>query len=1133
MEDQGRHRNLPAVLGFVALGALTIWCMSSFTPWFDHLPFSPWWLLAAVVVAGDAILVLTIRRKLVWYGVSSDTDLVLAAAAAAVVVVSVPIDIALSIWLRPWLEGLPFSYWWMVAYAVPVFAALLVLVLLLEADGLGAAIAWSFGLLATAALEIAFLWWLQPWLTSLSFSPWLLVVPVLALFGILVLLAGWAEWTFWPLMIPAIALGVPLLAATSPLWALLAGIFELHSGPEEEAPEEPRPTGAQGPWLDTPIRRLEYDQFYFRDYAWVLADRIREASTPLTLGIFGRWGSGKTSLMQLIELYLQSAEKRSSAVETFWINVWQFDDQEQVWHAFLQSLLSEVHRRLPVYRRLAFDARLFAQRVRWGELAQTLLVNSYRGLIAITPVLLSTLFRDMGIGEVSQLVALALDPYTAGGASLLLGLWLLVWPAVKAAREVVSLDLGQVLGDAPYEQQISVLQRLRTQFQGMVRRWVGKEGRLVVFIDDLDRCTPAKIPEVLEALKLFTTVDGCVYVLAFEQEVVLEGVMAKHKFDRAAGLEYLEKIIQIPFHMPPLDEDKMERFIANEYPDVIESCENAARILSVGIEPNPRKIKRALNTYRTLYRLAQVREDMWEMDPVWPELLVKMVVVQGRFPELHAQLVRQPGLICSWETWALAVAPSPTERRGAGQEVEAEQPERFFSSLAGLFKGGRSADKKDDVALPESLARLKLPERARLALARALALGEVRFAQLRRDELEAYIYLTSTAEETTGQVRPNRQEREALFGGQRAPIESTVAQILARGRDPAEREQIKQHYVERLDKAIDDNVRFSQPERESANATVLVFEGLTQFVYWRWLDEYAEPHLLRVPAGPYAVPDWSEADHEMMRYLELSDYDAVVERLSDQPELQAFTQAYRGSVEAKRRIRELSYDRPSAVFGERFLPGLEPRQAVAAREVDLDAFYIGRYPVTNGRYQEFVGASGYAPPSHWVGSQPPEERADHPVTHVSWQDALSYCRWLSEQTGRTFRLPTEAEWEKAARGRARLLFPWGNASDAERCNTYTRRISGTTPVSSFSPKGESPYLAADMVGNVWEWTSTLYADLPYDPSDGREDPDAPGPRVLRGGSYLDVLGFVWAGARHSGSPDLRLDNVGFRVVMES
>jgi hypothetical protein len=139
------------------------------------------------------------------------------------------------------------------------------------------------------------------------------------------------------------------------------------------------------------------------------------------------------------------------------------------------------------------------------------------------------------------------------------------------------------------------------------------------------------------------------------------------------------------------------------------------------------------------------------------------------------------------------------------------------------------------------------------------------------------------------------------------------------------------------------------------------------------------------------------------------------------------------------------------------------------RTVDVDAFLIDRFPVTNAQYKRFVDASGHRPPPGWNGRDYPQGKADHPVASVGWQAADAYARWAG------LRLPTEVEWEKAARGADGRVYPWGNQwrADATRLDdpAHPQARALTTPVGAF-PAGASPYGVMDLAGNVAEWTST-------------------------------------------------------------
>jgi formylglycine-generating enzyme required for sulfatase activity len=194
--------------------------------------------------------------------------------------------------------------------------------------------------------------------------------------------------------------------------------------------------------------------------------------------------------------------------------------------------------------------------------------------------------------------------------------------------------------------------------------------------------------------------------------------------------------------------------------------------------------------------------------------------------------------------------------------------------------------------------------------------------------------------------------------------------------------------------------------------------------------------------------------------------------------------------------------------------------------VALAAYQIAKYPVTVVEYACFVRA-GQKEPADW---QQQLEKLDHPVAHISWLDAIAYTQWLSTCAQQPWRLPSEAEWEKAARGADGRVYPWDDIFRRIRCNTSEGKKGGTTAVGSY-PRGVSPYKALDMIGNVWEWTSSLFWPYPYDASDGREEMESSENRVLRGGSWDFSSWFARAAFRFDFTPDSALDDFGFRLVI--
>ena len=209
-------------------------------------------------------------------------------------------------------------------------------------------------------------------------------------------------------------------------------------------------------------------------------------------------------------------------------------------------------------------------------------------------------------------------------------------------------------------------------------------------------------------------------------------------------------------------------------------------------------------------------------------------------------------------------------------------------------------------------------------------------------------------------------------------------------------------------------------------------------------------------------------------------------------------------------------------------------------------YRISRYPITVAQYGSFIEAGGYAEPRYWTAAGwawrqqaaiqapapcfDPIQAPNHPQTGVSWYEAVAFCTWLTAVSGEVYRLPSEAEWERAARHTDGRTYPWGNDFDPNRCNMRDDGVAQPTAVGIF-PKGRAHCGAADMAGNVWEWCATPwqksynnYAELVDNTLNGNER------RVLRGGSWANERRLMRAANRHRNHPNHRGPNVGFRVV---
>ena len=708
------------------------------------------------------------------------------------------------------------------------------------------------------------------------------------------------------------------------------------------------------------------DALDFEPYVDTLGEILKEPNTctPLTLGIFGSWGSGKTSLMQLLKAQLGHAPRR----RTVWFNAWKYHREEALWRAFILRVLDALYPR-------ASGKGPWEERPR---LPLEQLTPEQKQQVELLERLQRSLYQTV---EWEDLGRWALNWRKAGKELAELPAYLLfLTSGTEKAAEALGIkpDLAQLLQQESQQQrleQLASMEQFEATFRRAVREVLGDEGRLVVFVDDLDRCAPEKTIEVLEAIKLFLDVPGCIFVLGLDAEAIEAAIRTRYKGEVKAQ-EYLEKIIQLPFILPPIEDDSMLKYVESLAPALPDP--RCAQVFAQGLIPNPRQVKRTLNIYLLLSRLVQKRAQL--RGTTTPVRLAKIVAIQHAHPKLFNLLRLRPGYLPELERYCRA------QRTGARRAADTE------TALSPLPEALR------DYGGDESLRRL-------LCLFEDV---DARFDGLTPLEMRSYITLTRRS----------------------TPLEA--------------------------------------PPVIAARAAF-------------------EPELVSVPAGPFQMGT-SDAQIAALRqqYEWARDFEFDLER-SDQAEL------------------------------------------------TLQTFEIGRYPVTNAEYAAFVRATGRQAPQHWRGETFPEELADHPVVCVSWHDALAYVEWLREQTGQPYRLPTEAEWEKAARGTDGRLWPWEGPWDATRCNMKLEGPGTTTPVGQYSPAGDSPCGCADMAGNVSEWCSSLYQAYPYRPDDGRENLEASGYRVLRGGSwYAESPGGVRCACRDYDRPDnVIYDVYGFRVARSS
>jgi len=755
-------------------------------------------------------------------------------------------------------------------------------------------------------------------------------------------------------------------------------------------------------------RAADRDLLDFSPYTGTLLDIIRDPATegPLVIGLFGTWGSGKTSLMKFVQDELQRDPARKFRLA--WFDAWKYEKEDALWRALLLRVIDNLRDRSNEGRDVTeepfrtdisrLEERLYRD-VEWQEKG---------GLTIDFPKLAG------GLAAMAVRLPFALLPGVAA-------------EAVKAAQAAIGegKDVGSVLGAFDrrviehHQAQLRSIEQFQHEFGRLVEtRVVAQSRRLVVFVDDLDRCLPEKAIEVLEAIKLFLDVKGCIFLLGLDQEVVTRGIKVKYRdfaVDEGEGSEkripidganYLEKIIQLPFRLPKIEPHAMQPFVHGlaAFPD--NRCE---RIFAEGLETNPRKVKRAINVFLFLSKLAEKRKITLQA-----VRLAKIVVIYHSHPELYELLRVNPALLRDLEEYLRAqAAATPDAERGLRME--------------GVAPGERTIPETRTAPVPDRLLTAAL----RRVLTLFLDDEKACFIKTDYGELNSYFTLTRGA---IAEAPPTAPEPGVVRGA----------------------------------RAL----------------------------------EVPIPTFVRIPAGEFLM---GTSDEEIGLLLKMTNTKNWAKKWKE----------------------------------EGWFKREQPQHRVT-----LDEFQIAKYPATNAQYRAFVEAVRQQPPSHWSGGRFPEELAAHPVVNVSWDDAIAYCTWLTEELrkaghlrqGEVICLPTEAQWEKAAswddKNKAKRIWAWGNQWDTAKCNTAEGKAGAKTPVGKYSPEGDSYYGIADVTGNVFEWCADWLDEDYYgqSPAKNPRGPSSGQYRVLRGGSWYDNSVDARCDVRFRYDPDVRLDFVGFRCA---
>ena len=853
-------------------------------------------------------------------------------------------------------------------------------------------------------------------------------------------------------------------------------------------------------------------------YCDSIVDTIRRVDTLRSVGIFGESGVGKTHLMQMIEKAVRASRDGSPPLKTIWLSASTFNKERDSFGALLLSFLehlrasitiSATHDRNDVLKK---EEQLNTQLDNLQETLFEMLRVDDLGSLEINLSLANNNFIKLSSPFFSQFPGLLEDLINQSSGS----------GDGNGSPEESEFAIQDLLSGYKRRRtrdcvsRIQLLNRFRWQFNEFSKLVSPNDQRIAVFFDDFDCCYPEKIVEMLEAIRLLNESARFVNIIAIDPGII--GAVVRQRLygnnqpnnntdtPAATTSSYMEKIIQLPVYLTPLDAQTVRKLVREELS--ADFHQSVVNVLVAGAAGNPRKIKRSTNIFRLLYSFAQKRK-LIRCGEVQPDLLAKLAVIQVNGPEaFYTDIIHHPCLLAELEDY---IEKPP----------HSEVVDRSFDRIRVAQERASAVESLEN----SSTAQAAKPNVPRSLIIRYAEIEELRIIlmlpktnRFRDHNVVSHLYLSAPGvEESAPSQDPDEPPNDHDISTQPA------------ARKEVNEEEKQFNELRNIQTSVAEKPESEKPEKlEAVNEDIAAVEFSVNNQVWASLmsDDLA---------GIYSE----------VKRLNESDKKGYCDRLLSiirQHENDLLKRVMAGNalgILGDPRIQEL--EMITIPCGE-FAMGTDDGDDTSPKhDVYLQAFEISKYPLTNTQYKAFLDDNPqHKAPDEWKERSYPPGTANHPVVNISHNDALAYTHWLSKNTGNVYRLPTEAEWEKAARGTDQREYPWGNEFDPYNCNTREKRKLiqdarkiATTPVGIYS-RGISPYGIMDMAGNVWEWCADWYAAEYYNVAskNNPKGPDRGEVCVVRGGSWRSDYDHARCVYRHWDGPDYWFDHVGMRLCRE-
>ncbi len=408
----------------------------------------------------------------------------------------------------------------------------------------------------------------------------------------------------------------------------------------------------------------ENDNLSFLKFVLPLATVIATTThknTPLSIGIYGEWGSGKTSFMKMLDRELRD----SYQIEPIWFNAWKYDKEDNLWAALIQKILDESKIQGKLLQRLITKFKVWRLRISFRsgvfEILKALLLISIIVLLAIAAF---TNWNAEDITtfiihyiDVPQQLSANLTPTINISASIIAFLIIFFLGKqidfIKLFESGLDIDFSRFQQKMSYRERIAFFDDVANDLKKIIKFVHGKKP-LVVIIDDLDRCEPDKVSEVLGALKKVLDFEGCVFILGVDRNLTESIVWGKYKailnlkddvtelntFNSDLIYNYLDKFIQLPISVPPIDEGDLLEFISRLFP--FPNPGLCSSLLSKSFPRNPRKLKQILRVYDYLFTAVEQHVGIKEFTSF---LLLRLIILQDQYRDLYKDISRNPSLL--------------------------------------------------------------------------------------------------------------------------------------------------------------------------------------------------------------------------------------------------------------------------------------------------------------------------------------------------------------------------------------------------------------------------------------------------------------------------------------------------------